>query len=348
MLLKLTFFLGILLARLWGPGEASSIQYRFSEELKTWKLSESLRLLKEEEPMVSPQPVTILAFGDIMLDRYVRTLMDRNGLDYPFLQFPELKSKMLAQLDDPESKQPPLEALDFLFANLEGPISDTPYVNNGIAMIFNFKPDVIPPLQKYRFNLLSVANNHMFDMGEYGSTQTRQHLADSGIHHFGYSKGVQAESFWTTTLDDKATTLSFIGFNDTLTDRLDLPQAVELIQSVEDKSDFTIISIHWGREYFAEPTEEQIKMAHAFIDAGADIILGHHSHVIGTSEWYKERPIYYSLGNFVFDQYFQKEVMEGLGLAIELTKSSDPAKPNTIEVHETVFDILKSQPQVRH
>jgi len=89
-------------------------------------------------------------------------------------------------------------------------------------------------------------------------------------------------------------------------------------------------------------------MAHAFIDAGADIILGHHSHVIGTSEWYKERPIYYSLGNFVFDQYFQKEVMEGLGLAIELTKSSDPAKPNTIEVHETVFDILKSQPQVRH
>ncbi|KKT77206.1 MAG: hypothetical protein UW70_C0001G0004 [Candidatus Peregrinibacteria bacterium GW2011_GWA2_44_7] len=310
MLLKLTFFLGILLARLWGPGEASSIQYRFSEELKTWKLSESLRLLKEEEPMVSPQPVTILAFGDIMLDRYVRTLMDRNGLDYPFLQFPELKSKMLAQLDDPESKQPPLEALDFLFANLEGPISDTPYVNNGIAMIFNFKPDVIPPLQKYRFNLLSVANNHMFDMGEYGSTQTRQHLADSGIHHFGYSKGVQA---FNVNIGDTAN-----GYPDAL------------------DYNFNMVS------------EEQIKMAHAFIDAGADIILGHHSHVIGTSEWYKERPIYYSLGNFVFDQYFQKEVMEGLGLAIELTKSSDPAKPNTIEVHETVFDILKSQPQVRH
>ncbi len=291
-------------------------------------------------------PITIVAFGDLMLDRFVWTLMQRNGLDYPFEYFTELLSSMGVA---PES------APDFLFANLEGPVSDTPYVNPGTAMVFNFRPDVIPILQKYGFNLFSIANNHAYDMGEKGVRQTRERLSEAGIHWVGESKGIARESQWTTTV--KSTTLTFFAFNDTLRDRLDFDQAATLIRAAEkgrenkEGADFTIVSIHWGVEYNQTPTQKQVENAHKLVDAGADIILGHHPHVIQSHEWYTgpdgPRPIYYSLGNFIFDQYFSKAVQEGLGLTLTLQKSTDPKLPDTITVKETVFDIMRSQVQPR-
>lgn len=285
-------------------------------------------------PATDFPPITLVAFGDLMLDRFVWTLMQRNGLDYPFEHFPELLEGMMQG-----------KSYDFLFANLEGPISDTPYVNPGTAMVFNFRPDVIPTLQKYGFNLFSIANNHAYDMGEKGVRQTRERLSEAGIHWVGESKGIAPESRWSTTV--KGTTLTFFAFNDTLQDRLDFDEAAALIQKAETDADFTIVSIHWGVEYNKTPTQKQVENAHKLVDAGADIILGHHPHVIQSHEWYTgpdgPRPIYYSLGNFVFDQYFSKAVQEGLGLTITLQKSIDPTIPDTIEVKETVFDIVRSQ-----
>ncbi len=280
------------------------------------------------------EPVTIVAFGDLMLGRYVWTLMQENGHDYPFEYFPELLESM-----DPDP--------DFLFANLEGPISDANYTNPGTAMTFNFRPDIIPILQKYGFNLLNLANNHAYDMGDYGATQTRLNLTNAGIHHFGHAKEIREETTWTTEVND--TTLTFLGFNDSVYDHLDYTAATDLIRSHEETADFTIVSIHWGTEYRTTPTPSQTEHAHAFIDAGADIIIGHHPHVIESSEWHigpdGPRPIYYSLGNFVFDQYFQQNVQEGLGLTITLQKSPQSSTSNTIQVSETVFDLLKSRPK---
>lgn len=336
-------------------------------------------------PTTDFPPITLVAFGDLMLDRFVWTLMQRHGLDYPFEHFPELLTDMgvspPGDLPSVPTTDYPLPATDFLLANLEGPISDTPYVNPGTAMVFNFRPDVIPILQKYGFNLFSIANNHNYDMGEKGVRQTRERLSEAGIHWVGESKGIAAESQWTVAV--KGTTLTFFAFNDTLQDRLDFDQAAALIREAEQGSegrpgaDFTIVSIHWGVEYNQAPTQKQVENAHKLVDAGADIILGHHPHVIqkpanltpnehGTmfAEWYSPRipsplqttdyplqtsprPIYYSLGNFVFDQYFSKAVQEGLGLTITLQKSTDPTVPATLQVKETVFDIVRSQPKTR-
>jgi len=292
--------------------------------------------------------VTLVAFGDLMLDRYVWTLMQRNGLDYPFVYFPELLDSMLT---DPETGERLTQ--DFLFANLEGPISDTNYVNPGTAMIFNFRPEVVEILQKYGFNVFNIANNHSYDMGDDAATQTRTYLSEAGIAYFGEAKGITENSLWRT--EANGVTLTFIGFNDTLSDQLDLDAATALIQSVEDTSDFTIVSIHWGVEYRITPTDDQVKTAHAFVDSGADVILGHHPHVVETSEWYNgpdntPRPIYYSLGNFVFDQYFQQNVQEGLGLTITLKKTPNELESsgvNLITVRETPFDIVKSQVKKR-
>lgn len=339
----------------------------FQEELEESKLGKNLELKPLPKP---PQPVTIVAFGDMMLDRYVWTLMQRNGLDYPFVHVPELIESLLrdegevsstseegggdaSQAQSTSQVQVSTAQPDFLFANLEGPISDSKYVNPGTAMIFNFKPMVTEMLNKYGFNLLSLANNHAYDMGETGATQTRQYLTQAGIHHFGDARAIRAESVWTTTLKDKGVTLSFIGFNDTVSDHLDYTAATELIHSLEEKSDFTIVSIHWGAEYRTQPTATQVEHAQQFVQAGADAILGHHPHVIMSKdgspvEWFEgpdgKRPIYYSLGNFIFDQYFQQNVQEGLGVILELKKGESH---NEVIAREKVFDILKSQPQVR-
>jgi gamma-polyglutamate biosynthesis protein CapA len=276
------------------------------------------------------QPIEIVAFGDLMLGRYVWTLMQQNGHDYPLEFFPELLEEM--------NPNP-----DFLMANLEGPISEANYINPGTAMVFNFRPEVIETLQKYGFNLLGLANNHAYDMGQYGVDQTRTRLAEDGIHYFGDAQQIRTETTWVTTIHD--TSLAFVGFNDTVQDYLDYSAANNLITELESEADFTIVSIHWGSEYRETPTEDQIQQAHDFIDAGADVILGHHPHVIEDYEWYDGKPIYYSLGNFVFDQYFQANVQEGLGVTLTLQKFPDGTK--TIQTKETVFDIISSQVKLR-
>lgn len=361
--------LAIFALTLIGEGNLSSLnQALFGEPMvpMTWMSKQTELPAPSTDyglPATDFPPVTLVAFGDLMLDRFVWTLMQRNGLDYAFEHFPELLESMGVSPPGLLPPVPSVPTIDFLFANLEGPISDTPYVNPGTAMVFNFRPDVIPILKKYGFNLFSIANNHAYDMGEKGVRQTRERLSEAGIHWVGESKGIAAESQWTTRCGKAATlspctTLTFFAFNDTLQNRLNFEEAAALIRQAETDADFTIVSIHWGVEYNKTPTQKQVENAHKLVDAGADLILGHHPHVIqkpanstpneyGTmfAEWYSSRPIYYSLGNFIFDQYFSKAVQEGLGLTITFQKSTDAQVPNTIDVKETVFDIVRSQPR---
>ena len=333
MMLKLiTTALAIFVFTLAGEGGLSQLPEAIEAPLR-----ESTWAAKQRDT----EPVTIVAFGDMMLGRYVWTLMERNGHDYPFEFFPDLLETMLI----PEDGTALIPEPDFLFANLEGPISDANYTNPGTAMMFNFKPIVVDTIKKYGFNLLTLANNHAYDMGESGVTQTRLNLTDAGIHHFGDAAGIRPGTTWTTTVKD--TTLTFFGVNHTLQDLLDFEELNEHIRAAEEEADFTIVTIHWGTEYNHEPSPNQVEQAHAMVDAGADLIIGHHPHVIQSSEIYHGTPIYYSLGNFVFDQYFQDDVQEGLGLTITLKKSLDPRRPNTIDVKETVFDIIKSQVKSR-
>lgn len=316
----------------WGPGVGpltSDVPRISLRETPEWQAKKQ-----------DTEPVIMVAFGDLMLGRYVWTLMQRNGNDYPFEHFPALLESMLKNEEGPFITAP-----DILFANLEGPISDNPYVNPGTAMIFNFKPVVIEAIKKAGFNLLNLANNHAYDMGELGMTQTRQYLEAGGIHYFGDAAGIRPGTAWTTTIKD--TRITFLGLNDTLHNRLNFDEVNERIREAEERSDFTIVTIHWGTEYQHTPSQKQIENAHAMVDAGADLIIGHHPHVIQSDEIYHGAPIYYSLGNFVFDQYFQKDVQEGLGLTITLKKAPTTGAANTIDVKETVFDILRSQPQVR-
>jgi poly-gamma-glutamate synthesis protein (capsule biosynthesis protein) len=92
------------------------------------------------------------------------------------------------------------------------------------------------------------------------------------------------------------------------------------IQEMRSSVDYLVIYPHWGTEYATSPNKKQIQLAHSWIDAGADAIVGHHPHVVQTVEIYKDKYIFYSLGNFIFDQYFSFNTTHGIGVSAEVYK----------------------------
>jgi poly-gamma-glutamate capsule biosynthesis protein CapA/YwtB (metallophosphatase superfamily) len=278
-----------------------------------------------DEAEADNDDLEILAFGDVMLGRYVRTLMDENGKDYIF--------ENLGNVPDlyPEA--------DLVFANLEGPISGSGR-SGGTAMIFSFNEDVAPFLKEEGFDLVTIANNHATDMGWSGRATTMTALKDAGVGFCGHPSEADLESVFYGKAG--SSTYAFVCFNDI---KYNLPQeeAVTLIKSVSNMVDYTVVSIHWGHEYEVRPDKNlQVGPAHEFIDAGADLIIGHHPHVVQGFEVYNDRFIFYSLGNFVFDQYWAQMVQWELGIGVSLSGDKDD-----LETTVKLFPMKSESSQVR-
>ncbi len=117
---------------------------------------------------------------------------------------------------------------------------------------------------------------------------------------------------------------------------MNIPQLQQDIPSVRDRVDYVIVSMHAGNEYMESRSESQKNFAHAAIDAGAEMVIGHHPHVVQTLEKYHGKYIFYSLGNFVFDQNFSEETNKGLMLkAIIQDKKIIKIEPIEIKINPT-------------
>ena len=103
------------------------------------------------------------------------------------------------------------------------------------------------------------------------------------------------------------------------------------IEKLRPQVDFLVVTPHWGVEYQSLPTEKQRKWATEFIDSGADAVIGSHPHVIQNIEEYRGKKIYYSLGNFAFDQYFSKETMTGAGVQVVVRKKGDQIETHYVQ-----------------
>jgi hypothetical protein len=250
----------------------------------------------------------ILSFGDMMLGRHVRTLMDSNGgKDYVFENIIGEWGKAF-------------NGADIIHGNLEGPISGEGK-KGGTAMNFAFNVDVAPFLKESGFNLLSLANNHATDQGWEGRDTTIEALDSANVGWCGHPSEADPESVYYGEVDEK--TFAFICLHD-VSFTLDVPAAVKLIEEVSQEVDFAIVSIHWGYEYkHTADYNKQVKPARSFIDAGADFVIGHHPHVVQNFEIYNDRFIFYSLGNFVFDQYWSTMTQEELAIGIVLSSNED-------------------------
>ena len=242
---------------------------------------------------------SLLFFGDVMLDRQNRVLMDRKGVGFFTAKLERL-----------------FWGQDLNVVNLEGPITDKPSVSVGQPVEnpnhfrFTFDPEqAINFLQANRINLVNIGNNHILNFHKDGLEQTEKILTKNNIGYFGDPLGLAKMS---TVKNVGGQKIAFVNYNQFV--GFSPEQVIEIIKNLKTKSDFVIVYPHWGQEYKLVNNERQQKLAHRFIDAGADLIIGAHPHVVQPIEIYKNKAIFYSLGNFVFDQYFSEDVKSILGV----------------------------------
>lgn len=116
--------------------------------------------------------------------------------------------------------------------------------------------------------------------------------------------------------------IGFVSYNQFNGAPLEQQNTIDEIKKVKTATDLVIIFCHWGDEYQLKENTNQETLAHQFVDAGADLVIGSHPHVIQPMEEYMGKRIYYSLGNFIFDQYFNESVRNGLGVVVQIDKTT--------------------------
>jgi len=255
---------------------------------------------KNPEAIVEPSTSFVIA-GDAMFDRNVWHNYQAKGLNAIFDNFGTRVFR----------------GADLALLNLEGPISSTEIDDDwqSGSMVFNFPPATTSTLKYLNINAVSLANNHTANAGSIGLSNTKAVLSSAGIKYFGKPYGYDESSMIRI---EGVIPLSVIGIM-TLSDFDE--SALEAKISVEKAEGRTVIVFpHWGTEYAPKHSASQKSMAKEWIAAGADIIVGSHPHVTQDFEIIDGKPVVYSLGNFVFDQFFSTETQEGLVLAGVITK----------------------------
>lgn len=244
----------------------------------------------------APRTVTIVAVGDIMLDRTVREKIDAYGPGYPFEDIKQI-----------------FAGADIAVGNLEGGFTDNPSVSmsNHEILHFTFDPSLAAELKKLGFTALSLANNHSADFGMRGYDSTVKYLELAGIAPFGSPSN---DFGIATMLEAHGLKVALIGYHEFYSPSVQ--PIVDEIEILRKTADFIIVYPHWGVEYEQGFNLDQQSIARAFIDAGADAVIGAHPHVIEPIEIYKGKAIFYSLGNFMFDQDFSMATRQGLTLRI--------------------------------
>jgi poly-gamma-glutamate synthesis protein (capsule biosynthesis protein) len=241
--------------------------------------------------------LTLALTGDVMLGRSVAQARDEGGWE-----------EALATL------APYVGVADLAFANLESPLTDAPLAGAGYDL--RGPQEAVLALQSAGFDLVSLANNHALDAGASGLRDTQQALQAAGIDAVGPGVEVLLRRI-------DGLTLAWLAFDDVLRP-LDVEQASGYVASARGRGDVLIVSIHWGVEYQGFPSARQRMLAETLAAAGADLIVGHHAHVLQPVEWIwgegRGRPtlVIFGLGNALFDQGAPRETRQGVTLLVEI------------------------------
>ena len=292
---------------------------------KSIDYSEPITSGMRESGMKENRTITMTLVGDIMLNRGVEYMVGKEGdgdYSFPFLKIVE-----------------DLKGTKLLFGNLEGPISDK---GTKVGSIYSFRaePEAIEGLTFAGFNLISLANNHAFDYGREALEDCLAKLSKAGIDYVGagFNEGEAYGGRTPVIKEIEGTKIGFLAYTNlgpeswkaseknsgiAWISEKDFEKIKKDIENAKSQVDILIVSLHSGEEYSNEPTLFQIEFSKMAIDAGADLIVGHHPHLIQRNEKYPEKKseisngaskngwIFYSLGNFIFDQGFSEKTMRG-------------------------------------
>jgi len=248
-----------------------------------------------------PKKLTVIAVGDILLDRQVGEMIKKYGVDEPFSGVTNI-----------------LSDADVTIANLECALS-TRGTRADKEYTFRGNPEWAIGIKNAGIDAASLANNHSLDYGAEALGDTISTLDKYGIYHAGAGMN-SSEALLPATMETDGEKVFFLAFSYIIPNgflpsptRAGIAQArspfafvTSGIKDAKENSDFVIVSFHWGVEYKDYPIKSQVELAHLAIDAGADLVVAHHPHVIQGIEIYKNKLIAYSLGDFVFDHYSRK------------------------------------------
>ncbi len=246
-----------------------------------------------------------VAVGDILLDRGVRRYINKNGIKSLFSDVDSI-----------------IKSADVSMCNLESPITKTGIPINK-PYCFRGEPEYLEGVYRAGFNVFNIANNHTIDWGKKGFLNTMRNIERTGGYYTGGGR-FQKEAEEPLIISHGGITIAIFGAVDLFDPEvvkalkyrpgpycLDAKSLERYIKFIRPLVDYIILTIHWGKEYEPFPEQKQVELAHKLVDAGVDIIIGHHPHVLQGIEIYKNKIILYSLGNFVFDQKkdYQRETV---------------------------------------
>jgi hypothetical protein len=310
---------------------------------------------------------TLFAGGDILLDRgvYQTVKLRGKGVDFPFdggsaeitsryccssfgWEIPRVK-----RTGNAGAVRDLIDGADLAIANFENPAPDQPRYHTS-GTVFSADPALIAGLADAGIDYVSLANNHIRDAGGAGLLQTIANLTRDGIASSGSGRNLAAarRPGVFTVAGTKVAILAYdaiaAGYRAT-TSRIGSAPLVASYVRADVKAaraagaDIVIVFPHWGTEYQSKPFAAQQNLARMIIDAGADMVIGNHAHWAAAMEVYKGKPIWYALGNFVFDQTWSEPTMEGITLELTFRGSTlaqvrirphvilDKAQPNFLD-----------------
>jgi poly-gamma-glutamate capsule biosynthesis protein CapA/YwtB (metallophosphatase superfamily) len=264
--------------------------------------------LPEVQPIVATlhllqEPhATVLFGGDMIFDRSIRMTADEKGGDFLF-----------------SCIDPLLRASDVVVANLEGPITEAPSHSVGSVVgtadnyVFTFPTSTAPLLAAHNIRFVDLGNNHILNFGSAGAASTVAALSAARVGYFG---DPLAHAYTAASLN--GVHVAFISYNEF---GGNASTTIAQIREARNAGEPPVVFAHWGVEYATTSPARIHMLAHEFVDAGAAIVVGAHPHVVEEHELYHGIYIYYSLGNFIFDQYWDDAVSHGLMLQVTFDMS---------------------------
>lgn len=244
---------------------------------------------------------TLLFGGDVLIGRNVEKLVNQKGESYPFENMHEF-----------------FEGFDRVIVNFESTIPVTHTVTDNFSLKFSSPTTSARILHRAGIDIVSLGNNHSNDYGTEGFMNTRTVLENNDITPVGSFYNETSSMTYEEKVGD--VTIGYLMLN--LTDDSSSVPIDEVALILRTRTDIQIACVHWGNEYKRQHTRKQEVFAHMLVDAGFDAVIGHHPHVIQDIEVYKDAPIFYSLGNLVFDQYWDESVTTGYMVSMDIEKDT--------------------------
>lgn len=268
------------------------------ESAESFKQGKEVIVIEDDIKIEESQSFKISLIGDLLMDGSIRAQINKNGFNYPWEMVKEYF------LND-----------DITVGNLETSITTRGTKWDDKQFNFRSDPRNLKAMKESGIDILTLANNHILDYGYDGLLDTLNHIDKSGIKRVGGGKD-KKEAIQGIIVEEDGIKIGLLSFSRVIpnvkwyaTDKSPgivgaydphIEEVLNRIKEMKSQTDVVVLSIHWGVELSATPRKQEIDLAKKLVDAGADIIMGHHPHVLQGIEIYKGKPIFYSLGNFVF------------------------------------------------